>query len=313
MEQQTPDGVKRARSMTQRASTRIVIRPGRPATADPALFRVLVAAGAILFVALFLLVPLAAVFTEALRKGLPVYLAAISDPEARSAIRLTLLTAAIAVPLNVAFGLAASWAIANFEFRGKNTLTTLIDLPVAVSPVISGMVFVLLLGTRTPLGGWLADHGLRIIFAEPGIILATIFVTFPLAARELIPVMQAAGTSEEEAAVMLGANGWQTFFRVTLPKVKLGVLYGMVLCNARAMGEFGAVSVVSGHIRGSTNTMPLYVEILYNDYRFAASFAIASLLTLLALATLALKSRLVRRGATRTPQAQPDETERVAA
>ncbi len=297
--------------MTQGSSTRIAIGPRRPATADPALVRVVVAAGAMLFVALFLLVPLVAVFAEALRKGVPVYLAAISDPEARSAIRLTLLTAAIAVPLNVAFGLAASWAIANFEFRGKNTLTTLIDLPVAVSPVISGLVFVLLLGTRTPLGGWLADHGLRIIFAEPGIILATIFVTFPLAARELIPVMQAAGTSEEEAAVMLGANGWQTFFRVTIPKVKLGVLYGMVLCNARAMGEFGAVSVVSGHIRGYTNTMPLYVEILYNDYRFAASFAIASLLTILALATLALKSWLERRGPTR--QARPGETERVAA
>jgi len=313
MEQQAPDGVTMAQVQSTAQSTRSALRPGRPATADPVLFRVAIATGALLFVALFLLVPLVAVFAEALRKGLPVYLAAISDPEARSAIRLTLLTAAIAVPLNVAFGLAASWAIANFEFRGKNILTTLIDLPVAVSPVISGMVFVLLLGTRTPIGGWLADHGLRIIFAEPGIILATIFVTFPLAARELIPVMQAAGTSEEEAAVMLGANGWQTFSRITIPKVKLGVLYGMVLCNARAMGEFGAVSVVSGHIRGYTDTLPLYVEILYNDYSFAAALAIASLLTLLALATLALKSWLERRGAIPIPQAQADEIESVAA
>jgi sulfate transport system permease protein len=288
------------------------LRLRRPATADPALVRAIVIGAALLFVGLFLLVPLVAVFSEALRKGVAAYLAAISDPEARSAIGLTLLTAAIVVPLNVGFGLAAAWAIANFEFAGKNALTTIIDLPVAISPVISGMVFVLLLGTRTPLGGWLADHGLRIIFAEPGIILATIFVTFPLAARELIPVMQAAGTSEEEAAVMLGANGWQTFRRVTLPKVKLGVLYGMVLCNARAMGEFGAVSVVSGHIRGYTDTMPLYVEILYNDYRFAAAFAVASLLTLLALATLALKSWLERRGLTRAP-AQPEEVIQQAA
>ncbi len=289
------------------------ITPRRPATTDPAAVRIVVTAGALAFVALFLLVPLAAVFAEALRKGMAVYFASISDPEARAAIRLTLLTAAIAVPLNVAFGLAASWAIANFEFRGKSALTTLIDLPVAVSPVISGMIFVLLLGRRTPIGGWLASHGLRIIFAEPGIVLATIFVTFPLAARELIPVMQAAGTAEEEAAVMLGANGWQTFSRITLPKVKLGVLYGMVLCNARAMGEFGAVSVVSGHIRGYTNTMPLYVEILYNDYNFAASFAVASLLTLLALATLALKSWLEQRGAIPVPLGQAEEIVKVAA
>jgi sulfate/thiosulfate transport system permease protein len=289
------------------------LRLRRPATADPALVRAIVIGAALLFVGLFLLVPLVAVFSEALRKGVAAYLAAISDPEARSAIGLTLLTAAIVVPLNVGFGLAAAWAIANFEFAGKNALTTIIDLPVAISPVISGMVFVLLLGTRTPLGGWLADHGLRIIFAEPGIILATIFVTFPLAARELIPVMQAAGTSEEEAAVMLGANGWQTFRRVTLPKVKLGVLYGMVLCNARAMGEFGAVSVVSGHIRGYTDTMPLYVEILYNDYRFAAAFAVASLLTLLALATLALKSWLERRGLTRAPAPPEEVIEQAAA
>jgi len=299
--------------MKQKSSTRSSISPRRPATADPALVRIVVTAGALLFVTLFLLVPLVAVFAEALRKGIGVYFASIADPEARAAIRLTLLTAAIAVPLNVAFGLAASWAIANFDFRGKSALTTLIDLPVAVSPVISGMIFVLLLGIRSPIGGWLANHGLRIIFAEPGIMIATIFVTFPLAARELIPVMQAAGTAEEEAAVMLGANGWQTFSRITLPKVKLGVLYGMVLCNARAMGEFGAVSVVSGHIRGYTNTMPLYVEILYNDYNFAAAFAVASLLTLLALATLALKSWLEQHGAIPVPEGQAEEIVKVAA
>jgi sulfate transport system permease protein len=284
----------------------------RSATADPGLMRVLIMSVALLFVALFLLVPLAAVFTEAMRQGLAVYLGAISEPEARSAIGLTLLTAAIAVPLNLIFGLAASWAIANFDFRGKNAITTLIDLPVAVSPVISGMVFVLLLGVHSPFGGWLAGHGLRIIFARPGIVLATIFVTFPLAARELIPVMLAAGTSEEEAAIMLGANGWQTFMRITLPKVKLGVLYGLVLCNARAMGEFGAVSVVSGHIRGYTNTMPLYVEILYNDYNFAAAFAVASLLTLLALATLAVKTYLEPR-VSEKPRRETEAMDKIAA
>ena len=205
------------------------------------------------------------------------------------------MTAAIAVPLNVTFGIAASWVIARFDFPGKQTLLTLIDIPFSVSPVIAGMLFVLLLGVRAPLGGWLANHGIRIIFAEPGIVLATIFVTFPLAARELIPIMQAVGSEEEEAAIVLGAGGWQMFFRVTLPNVKWGLLYGMVLCNARAMGEFGAVSVVSGHIRGHTNTMPLYVEILYNDYQFAAAFAVSSLLTLLAIATLIAKYSLERR------------------
>ncbi|HEY6421432.1 MAG TPA: sulfate ABC transporter permease subunit CysW [Candidatus Binataceae bacterium] len=268
----------------------------RSATADPPLVRALLIATAMLFLGLFLFVPVAAVFAEALKDGLGAYLAAISSREARDAIRLTLLTAAIAVPLNVVFGVAASWLIARFEFPGKHTLMTLIDIPFSVSPVISGMLFVLLLGARSPLGGWLVDCGVRIIFAEPGIILATIFVTFPLAARELIPIMQV-GSQEEEAALVLGAGGWQMFWRVTLPNIKWGVLYGAVLCNARAMGEFGAVSVVSGHIRGMTNTMPLYVEILYNDYQFTAAFAVVSLLTLLAVVTLVLKQLLSRRAA----------------
>ena len=222
------------------------------------------------------------------------------------------MTAAIAVPLNVIFGIAASWAIARFDFPGKQMLLTLIDIPFSVSPVIAGMLFVLLLGVRAPLGGWLADHGIRIIFAEPGIVLATIFVTFPLAARELIPIMQAVGSEEEEAAIVLGAGGWQMFFRVTLPNVKWGLLYGMVLCNARAMGEFGAVSVVSGHIRGHTNTMPLYVEILYNDYQFAAAFAVSSLLTLLAIATLIAKYYLERQ-VVPVKQEQDDMAVKVAA
>jgi sulfate transport system permease protein len=241
------------------------------------------------FLAMFLMIPLTAVFTEAFRQGVRVYLAAITNAEARSAIRLTLLTAAIAVPLNLVFGLAAAWAITRFEFRGKNLLTTLIDLPFAVSPVISGMIYVLLFGSQGWLGDWLGDHNIRIIFAVPGIVMATTFVTFPFVARELIPVMEAGGIEEELAALTLGASGWQTFFRVTLPNIKWGLLYGVIICNARAMGEFGAVSVVSGHIRGLTNTMPLYVEILYNDYDFAASFAVASLLTSLALVTLVAK------------------------
>ena len=244
---------------------------------------------ALLFLGLFLLVPLAVVFSSALAKGVGLYVAAIVEPEAQAAIRLTLLTAAIAVPLNVLFGLAAAWAIAKFQFVGKNVLITLIDLPFAVSPVISGMVFVLLFGGRGLLGPWLAANDVRIIFAVPGIVLATIFVTFPFAARELIPLMQAQGTEEEEAALSLGANGWQTILRVTLPNIKWGLLYGAVLTNARAMGEFGAVSVVSGHVRGETNTLPLHVEILYNEYNFAAAFAVASLLALLALLTLAAK------------------------
>ncbi|HZT08777.1 MAG TPA: sulfate ABC transporter permease subunit CysW [Chloroflexota bacterium] len=245
---------------------------------------------AILFLALFLILPLVAVFAQALQKGLGVYVAAIIEPNALAAIRLTLLTAGIAVPANLVFGVAASWAIAKFDFSGKSVLTTLIDLPFSISPVISGLVFVLLFGSRGPLGPPLAEHGIKIIFAVPGIVLATVLVTFPLVARELIPLMESQGREEEEAAVVLGANGWQTFVRVTLPSITWGVLYGVILCNARAMGEFGAVSVVSGHIRGETNTMPLQVEILYNEYQFEAAFAVASLLAFLALATLVLKT-----------------------
>ncbi|MBR8344279.1 sulfate ABC transporter permease subunit CysW [Burkholderia ambifaria] len=244
---------------------------------------------ALAFLAFFLVVPLAAVFFEALRKGVGFYLESLADPDAWSAIKLTLTVAVIAVPLNLVFGVCASWAIAKFEFRGKALLTTLIDLPFSVSPVISGLVYVLLFGAQGWLGPWLRNHDVQIIFAVPGIVLATIFVTFPFVARELIPLMQAQGTDEEEAARVLGASGWQIFRRVTLPNVKWGLLYGVILCNARAMGEFGAVSVVSGHIRGVTDTMPLHVEILYNEYNFAAAFAVASVLALLALVTLALK------------------------
>ncbi|MDR3322684.1 MAG: sulfate ABC transporter permease subunit CysW [Zoogloeaceae bacterium] len=243
------------------------------------------------FFAFFLLLPLAAVFVEAFRKGMEAYWAAISEPDALSSIKLTLIAAAISVPLNLVFGVAAAWCIAKFEFRGKQFLTTLIDLPFSVSPVIAGLVFVLVFGTHQGwMGAWLQAHDLRIVFAVPGIVLATIFVTFPFIARELIPLMQSQGREEEEAAVVLGANGWQIFFRVTLPNIKWGLLYGVILCNARAMGEFGAVSVVSGHIRGQTNTVPLHVEILYNEYNFSASFAVASLLALLALVTLAIKT-----------------------
>lgn len=251
---------------------------------------------ALAFLTLFLFIPLISVFYEALKKGWDVYIAAITDPDAISAIQLTLTAAAIAVPLNVIFGLAAAWAIAKFEFRGKSVLITLIDLPFSVSPVVSGLIYVLIFGLQGWLGPWLAEHDVKIIFAVPGIVLATIFVTVPFIARELIPLMQAQGTEEEEAAVVLGANGWQTFLHVTLPNVKWGLLYGVILCNARAMGEFGAVSVVSGHIRGSTNTLPLHVEILYNEYNFAAAFAVASLLALLALVTLALKTFVESRG-----------------
>jgi sulfate transport system permease protein len=261
----------------------------RRATTEPPWAQRLIIGVALVFVGVFLIIPLIAVFTEALRQGIHVYLAAITNREARSAIRLTLLVAAIAVPLNTVFGIAAAWTITRFEFRGKNLLTTLIDLPFAVSPVIAGMVYVLLFGSQGLLGPWLVARGIHIVFATPGVILATIFVTFPFVARELIPVMEALGVEEELAALTLGAGGWQTFWRVTLPNIKWGLLYGVVICNARAMGEFGAVSVVSGHIRGLTDTMPLYVEILYNDYGFAASFAVASLLTLLALATLVAK------------------------
>jgi len=242
------------------------------------------------FLTVFLLVPLVAVFVEAFRKGVAVYLAALREPDALAAVRLTLLTAAVAVPLNLVFGLAAAWAIAKFQFRGRSLLLTLIDLPFAVSPVIAGMIFILLFGAQGWLGPWLQEHGVRLVFAVPGIALATTFVTFPFVARELIPLMMEQGPEEEEAAIVLGANGWQTFRRVTLPNIRWGLLYGVILCNARAMGEFGAVSVVSGHIRGETNTMPLHIEILYNEYNFAAAFAVASLLTFLALITLAAKS-----------------------
>ncbi|MBA2659521.1 MAG: sulfate ABC transporter permease subunit CysW [Nitrosospira sp.] len=262
----------------------------KEATDEPAWVRRTLIGVALAFLTLFLFVPLISVFYEALKKGVDVYLAAIMEPDAMHAIQLTLTAAAIAVPLNLVFGLAAAWAIAKFEFWGKNLLTTLIDLPFSVSPVVSGLIYVLIFGLQGWLGPWLAENDLKIIFAVPGIVLATIFVTVPFIARELIPLMQAQGTEEEEAAVVLGANGWQIFFRVTLPNVKWGLLYGTILCNARAMGEFGAVSVVSGHIRGSTNTLPLHVEILYNEYNFAAAFAVASLLALLALVTLALKT-----------------------
>lgn len=264
----------------------------RSVTGEPALIRWLLTGLALLYLGAFLLIPLAAVFTEALSKGWQTYLAALTEPMALAAIKLTLLVAAIAVPLNMLFGLAAAWAIAKFQFPGKSFLTTLIDLPFSVSPVISGLIYVLLFGLQGWFGPWLAEHDLKIIFAVPGIVLATLFVTFPFVARELIPLMQEQGTEEEEAALVLGASGWQTFFRVTLPNIKWGLLYGVILCNARAMGEFGAVSVVSGHIRGLTNTMPLHVEILYNEYNFAAAFAVASLLAFLALLTLALKSYL---------------------
>jgi sulfate transport system permease protein len=260
------------------------------ATVEPLWVRTLLIALALAFVTLFLFIPLVAVFTEALRKGWDVYLASIQEPDAVSAIKLTLIAAAIAVPLNLVFGVAAAWAIAKFEFRGKNVLLTLIDLPFSVSPVISGLIYVLLFGAQGWFGEWLREHDIKILFAVPGIVLATIFVTFPFVARELIPLMQAQGSEEEEAALVLGASGWKTFWHVTLPNIKWGLLYGVILCNARAMGEFGAVSVVSGHIRGETNTMPLQVEILYNEYNFVAAFAVASLLTLLALVTLALKT-----------------------
>jgi sulfate transport system permease protein len=250
---------------------------------------------AFLFLGLFLVMPLILVFMEAFRRGIPPFLEALSDHDTLSAIKLTLTVAAIAVPLNLAFGIAAAWVIAKFEFKGKAFLTTLIDLPFSVSPVISGLVYVLLFGASSLLGPWLKAHGVTILFAVPGIVLATIFVTFPFVARELIPLMEEQGTGDEEAALSLGASGWQTFWHVTLPNIKWGLLYGVLLCNARAMGEFGAVSVVSGHIRGQTNTMPLHVEILYNEYNAVGAFAVASLLAGLALVTLVLKTLLEMR------------------
>jgi sulfate transport system permease protein len=260
------------------------------ATSEPVWIRWALIGISLAFLTLFLFIPLAAVFTEALRKGFETYIAALVEPDALSAIQLTLVAAAIAVPLNLVFGVAAAWAIAKFEFKGKSILITLIDLPFAVSPVIAGLIYVLIFGLQGWFGEWLSDHDFKVIFAIPGIVLATIFVTFPFIARELIPLMQAQGKEEEEAGLVLGASGWQIFWKVTLPNIKWGLLYGVILTNARAMGEFGAVSVVSGHIRGLTNTMPLHVEILYNEYNYAAAFAVASLLAFLALVTLALKS-----------------------
>jgi len=262
---------------------------GPSVTTEKPAVRIALILVSVAFLVLFLLLPLAAVFYEALRKGVGIYFTALVEPDALAAIKLTLLVAAIAVPANVVFGLAASWAIAKFEFPGKSILNTLIDLPFSVSPVISGLIYVLLFGAQGYLGSFLKSEGIQIIFAVPGIVLATIFVTFPFVARELVPLMQEQGTQDEEAALSLGASGWKTFFKVTLPNIRWALLYGVVLCNARAMGEFGAVSVVSGHIRGKTNTMPLHVEILYNEYNFAAAFAVASLLALLALVTLVIK------------------------
>ena len=267
----------------------------RAATAEARWVRWSLIGAALGFMTLFLFIPLVTVFYEALKKGLDVYLAAVTEPDALSAIKLTLIAAAISVPANLVFGVAAAWAIAKFEFRGKNLLLTLIDLPFSVSPVIAGMIYVLVFGLQGWFGSWLIDNDLKIIFAVPGIVLATAFVTFPFIARELIPLMQAQGIEQEEAARVLGASGWQMFWRVTLPNVKWALLYGVILCNARAMGEFGAVSVVSGHIRGQTNTMPLHIEIVYNEYQFAAAFAVASLLAGLALLTLVLKYMIEQR------------------
>ncbi len=265
------------------------IRHAQAGTTEPAWVRRTLISIALGFIFLFLLLPLAAVFTEALRKGVDAYLEALKEPDAWTAIRLTLLTAAIAVPMNLVFGVAAAWCISKYEFRGKAFLITLVDLPFSVSPVVAGLVYVLMFGAHGWFGPWLQAHDIKVIFAVPGIVLATVFVTFPFIARELIPLMQAQGTEEEQAAMVLGATGWQTFWHVTLPNIKWGLVYGVILCNARAMGEFGAVSVVSGHIRGQTNTMPLHVEILYNEYQSVAAFAVASLLALLAVLTLVIK------------------------
>jgi len=274
------------------------------ATKEPAWVRWLLVGISLIFLSLFLLVPLVSVFFEAFKKGADVYMAAVTEPDAVSAIKLTLIAAVISVPLNLVFGVAAAWAIAKFDFRGKSVLLTLIDLPFSVSPVIAGLIYVLVFGLQGWFGEWLRDHDLKVIFAVPGIVLATIFVTFPFVARELIPLMQAQGQEQEEAARVLGASGFQTFWKVTLPNVKWALLYGVILCNARAMGEFGAVSVVSGHIRGQTNTLPLHIEILYNEYQFAASFAVASLLASLALVTLVLKYMVERQVRRELAQAQ---------
>ncbi len=277
----------------------------KAATRDPGYVKAIILTLSLAFFAVFLLLPLVVVFAEGLRKGFGPYFAALIEPDALAAIRLTLIAAAISVPLNLVFGLAASWAVAKYSFPGKSLLITLIDLPFSVSPVIAGLVYVLMFGAQGWLGPFLQDHDIKIVFAVPGIVLATVFVTFPFIARELIPLMEAQGTDEEEAATVLGASGFQTFLKVTLPNIKWGLIYGVILCNARAMGEFGAVSVVSGHIRGLTNTMPLHVEILYNEYNFSAAFAVASLLALLALVTLAIKD-IVSHIEART-QSQDDE------
>ena len=266
------------------------IRRAEAGTTEAAWVRYTLIGISLVFLFLFLVLPLAAVFAEAMRKGFDAYWEALKEPDAWSAIRLTLITALIAVPLNLVFGVSAAWCIAKYEFRGKSVLTTLVDLPFSVSPVVAGLVYVLMFGAQGWFGPWLQEHDIKIIFAVPGIVLATVFVTFPFIARELIPLMQAQGNEEEQAAIVLGATGWQTFWYVTLPNIKWGLIYGVILCNARAMGEFGAVSVVSGHIRGQTNTMPLHVEILYNEYQSVAAFAVASLLALLALVTLVIKS-----------------------
>ena len=297
---------------TPATSTKVPMARVEPAytpspIAEPFWVRALLVMVALTFMTLFLFVPLVAVFVEAFRKGWQVYLASITEPDAIAAIKLTLLTAVVAVPLNLVFGVAASWAIAKFEFRGKSILLTLIDLPFSVSPVISGLIYVLLFGAQGWFGEWLQAHDIKILFAVPGIVIATVFITFPFVARELIPLMQSQGSEEEEAALVLGASGFRTFWHVTLPNIKWGLLYGVILCNARAMGEFGAVSVVSGHIRGQTNTIPLQVEILYNEYNFAAAFAIASLLALLALVTLALKSFIEWRLQHSHAASQPDQ------
>ena len=266
------------------------VRRKNAGTTEATWVRYLLIGTALLFMALFLVLPLAAVFAEALRKGFDAYWVALQEPDALSAIKLTFITALISVPVNLVFGVAAAWCIAKYEFRGKSVLTTLVDLPFSVSPVVAGLIYVLIFGAQGWFGPWLQEHDIKIIFAVPGIVLATIFVTFPFIARELIPLMQAQGNDEEQAAIVLGATGWQTFWYVTLPNIKWGLMYGVILCNARAMGEFGAVSVVSGHIRGQTNTMPLHVEVLYNEYQSVAAFAVASLLALLALVTLVIKS-----------------------
>jgi sulfate/thiosulfate transport system permease protein len=281
-------------------SASIALQPGAlaryetPSTREPTWIKVTLITVALTFFVIFLLFPLGTVFVQALRKGWGAYLSALTNHDALQAIKLTLITAAIAVPLNVVFGISAAWAIAKFEFPGKRFLITLIDLPFSISPVVSGLIYVLIFGAQGWFGPWLAEHDIKILFAVPGIVLATIFVTFPFVARELIPLMEAQGAEEEEAAVVLGASGWQVFWHTTLPNIKWGLLYGVILCNARAMGEFGAVSVVSGHIRGLTNTMPLHVEILYNEYNYAAAFAVASLLALLAIVTLGLKTLVER-------------------